>query len=60
VRDILGSVGEVYRRGGDEIVVLAPELGIQDAHKLAEKVRVEVEQRFQKWEGKMIDAPPHC
>jgi len=49
VNDVLGSAGEVYRRGGDEIVVLAPRLDTEDATRLGEALRSEVESQFRAW-----------
>jgi len=49
VRGVLGIVGEVYRRGGDEVVVLAPGLCDVRARELAERTREEVEARFRAW-----------
>ena len=49
VKNVLEFQGEVYRRGGDEIVALIPELDAQQAQMLAEKVRAAVEERFRKW-----------
>jgi len=49
VREILGTVGEVYRRGGDEVVVIAPGLAETRARELAERLRLEIERRFCEW-----------
>jgi diguanylate cyclase (GGDEF)-like protein len=49
VNKVLGAVGEVYRRGGDEIVVLAPGVCETVALELAEKTRVEIETSLQAW-----------
>lgn len=49
VKKVLGAVGEVYRRGGDEVVVLAPGICETVALELAEKTRVEIETSFQAW-----------
>lgn len=46
---IFSSVGEVYRRGGDELVVLAPGLQIAVAEELAEALRKGIEERFAAW-----------
>jgi diguanylate cyclase (GGDEF)-like protein len=48
-KDVLGSVGEVYRRGGDEIVAFAPGLDSPSAQDLAERARSSVEIRFREW-----------
>jgi diguanylate cyclase (GGDEF)-like protein len=49
VKEILGLVGEVYRRGGDEVVVIAPGLTEERAKDLAERVRAQIESRFRVW-----------
>jgi diguanylate cyclase (GGDEF)-like protein len=49
VKDVLGKVGEIYRRGGDEIVAFAPGLDSSTAQDLAEQVRNGVEIRFREW-----------
>jgi diguanylate cyclase (GGDEF)-like protein len=56
---VLGNVGEVYRRGGDEVVVLAPGLGGASARELAERTRLEVENVFRDWasERRLRSAP---
>lgn len=52
VKRLVGKVGEVYRRGGDEVVVLAPELDPTRARALAESVRATIESEFTVWAGK--------
>jgi len=52
VKRILGKSGEVYRRGGDEVVVFAPGLDGSAARALAEKVRNAVESDFREWGDK--------
>jgi diguanylate cyclase (GGDEF)-like protein len=49
VRDVLGTVAEVYRRGGDEVVAFAPGLGAETAQKLANTVRLRLEEAFRAW-----------
>jgi diguanylate cyclase (GGDEF)-like protein len=49
VKRILGPVGEVYRRGGDEVVAFAPGLDGLRARALAEDVRVAVENELRSW-----------
>jgi diguanylate cyclase (GGDEF)-like protein len=49
VKNVLGSVGEVYRRGGDEVVALVPGLNETRALTLAEEIRSTVEARFRAW-----------
>jgi len=48
-KEILGSFGEVYRRGGDEIIALSQGLTHSDAAALAEKLRSTLADRFEKW-----------
>lgn len=43
------GAGEVYRRGGDEFVIIAPDLRGSDAERLAEKIRAEIESVFLAW-----------
>jgi diguanylate cyclase (GGDEF)-like protein len=49
VKEILDPFGEIYRRGGDEVVAIAPGLAEEKAKDLAEKVRAHVEVDFAKW-----------
>lgn len=49
VRDILGPVGEVYRRGGDEVIVIAPDLSVAAARELPERLRTTIEVEFRQW-----------
>jgi len=49
VKRILGAVGEVYRRGGDEVVAFAPGLDTERAQTLAEEVRAAIEAEFRHW-----------
>lgn len=49
VKGVLGGVGEVYRRGGDEVVVLAPGLCEASARELAEITRADVEKKLSDW-----------
>jgi len=51
VQRLLGSVGEVYRRGGDEVVALVPGLDGDRAVELAEALRGLIEEEFQLWSG---------
>jgi diguanylate cyclase (GGDEF)-like protein len=41
--------GEVYRRGGDEFVVIAPDLRGHDIKSLAEEIRAGIESAFLDW-----------
>lgn len=59
VRDVGGKVGEVYRRGGDETVVLAPRPDETSAQALAEDIRSAVESTFRRWSAEhRISTPP--
>ncbi len=49
VKKLSGDRGEVYRRGGDEIVVLCPELDSDAARQLSETIRATVELEFHAW-----------
>ncbi len=49
VQEILKQTAEVYRRGGDEVVALAPGVPGQVAFELAEKIREKIEAEFLKW-----------
>lgn len=49
VKDVLCKFGEVYRRGGDEVVAFAPGLDHATSKRLAEDVRVAIESRFAEW-----------
>lgn len=49
VRENLGPYAEVYRRGGDEVVVLAPGLSGPEAAELAERLRQRIESDFREW-----------
>ncbi len=49
VYDLFKEIGEVYRRGGDEIVALAPGLRQPAALDLAEKIRCTIEAEFLRW-----------
>ncbi|WP_160167494.1 GGDEF domain-containing protein [Paraburkholderia kururiensis] len=46
---VVAGHGEVYRRGGDEFVILAPGIRGSAAAKLAEAIRVEIESQFAAW-----------
>ena len=49
IKEVFGRVGEVYRRGGDEIVVLAPGLAEQECLNLAEHARRLIAEKFEVW-----------
>lgn len=59
VKNILGQVGEVYRRGGDEVLVLAPAIAADTAEQLAEQLRQEIENLFRVWDSaRNLDLSP--
>lgn len=43
------GVGEVYRRGGDEFIIIAPDLRGSEAEQLSERIRSEIELAFLAW-----------
>jgi diguanylate cyclase (GGDEF)-like protein len=49
VKRVVGRYGYVYRRGGDEIVALVPEIDISTAQALAEESRAAIESSFRDW-----------
>lgn len=49
VKAVVGSVAEIYRRGGDEIIAFAPDLPDLRARELAEKLRAKIELEFAGW-----------
>ncbi|WP_188692184.1 GGDEF domain-containing protein [Bowmanella pacifica] len=44
IKDKIRLTDYVFRYGGEEVLVVAPELGLEDAVKLAERIRVGIEQ----------------
>jgi diguanylate cyclase (GGDEF)-like protein len=56
---IFSSVAEIYRRGGDELVALAPGHRTPKTTQLAEKLREAIERAFIDWgQNKDIQKPP--
>jgi diguanylate cyclase (GGDEF)-like protein len=51
-KNICGRSAEVYRRGGDEVVVLGPRMDEDHALVLAEQVRATIESEFSDWGAK--------
>jgi len=49
IRKVMGKHGEIYRRGGDEVVVLVPELDPTIVRALAEETRAAIESEFREW-----------
>lgn len=56
---VFSSVAEIYRRGGDELVALAPGLRGTAATELAESLRKSIEDEFRTWgDKKGLTCPP--
>lgn len=56
---VLASVAEIYRRGGDELIALAPGLRGPTAVELAESLRKSIEDQFRAWgTAKGLERPP--
>lgn len=49
VKRVVGLHGYVYRRGGDEVVALVPEVDVSLAEAIAEELRAEIESVFRGW-----------
>ena len=49
VKRIASSLGEVYRRGGDEVVIIAPEITRKEFLDACEAVREAIELEFKQW-----------
>lgn len=59
VKDVLGQVAEVYRRGGDEVVAFAPDIDGGIARELAETLRSRIQTRMADWgRAKGLTSPP--
>jgi diguanylate cyclase (GGDEF)-like protein len=48
-KKVFEKCGEIYRRGGDEVIALAPGLSHDLAHQLAEELRALTEAEFKRW-----------
>lgn len=59
VHDEIGTVAEIYRRGGDEVIAFAPFVSSGEARERAEALRDAIEQRFKHWSSKrgLLTAP---
>jgi diguanylate cyclase (GGDEF)-like protein len=56
---VFQKAGDVYRRGGDEVIALAPGVDRYTAERLAEELRVNVEADFRAWSSKQgLSTPP--
>ena len=53
--EAVGNLGELFRFGGEEFTVLMPAAGIEDAIKLAEKLRYAVERAPFTYRGRLLD-----
>jgi diguanylate cyclase (GGDEF)-like protein len=49
VKEIVGTNGYVYRRGGDELVAIIPRIDSSSARETAEKIRRQIESEFCVW-----------
>lgn len=59
VRNVLGSRGEVYRRGGDELVAYVIGMSDTEAALLAERLRTAIQDTMNTWAvEKALDTPP--
>ena len=58
-KKIFEYAGDVYRRGGDEVIALAPGLAHDRARELAEELRSTTEEEFRKWSSERgLASPP--
>ena len=59
IKAVTGHTGEVYRRGGDEFIIISPKVDEPTADALAEKLRSELELAFCTWskEHNLTPAP---
>jgi diguanylate cyclase (GGDEF)-like protein len=59
VKQTIGKLGEVYRRGGDEVVALISEIDSNQAQALAERIRTSIESQFVVWsQNRGLAHPP--
>lgn len=49
VNRVLGTIAQVYRRGGDEVVAVSVDMDRQQMRQLAEAVHAEIERAFAVW-----------
>lgn len=49
VKRVVGKVGYVYRRGGDEVVAFAPDFEAEATRVMAEEIRATIEADFRQW-----------
>jgi diguanylate cyclase (GGDEF)-like protein len=54
----LGGVGEVYRRGGDEIIAIAPDTSAIELARVCELTRARIETEFASWCSTRGVTPP--
>ncbi|QPL29574.1 GGDEF domain-containing protein [Pseudomonas fragi] len=58
IKKVLGATGEVYRRGGDEFIIISPMMNEANADQLAESLRKELETSFEAWGHCNALSPP--
>lgn len=59
IKSVMGGAGEVYRRGGDEFVVIIPGCDDAEIDRLAEELRSEIQVSFENWgKDNRIEGPP--
>jgi diguanylate cyclase (GGDEF)-like protein len=56
-KKVVGSAGEVYRRGGDEVIAIAPGLEVRRAVELGEALRSQIQTTFEGWATERQLAP---
>ena len=54
-RAVVANRGDVYRRGGEEIVALLPYCPLDSCHDIAERARREIEETPIRYEGEMLN-----
>lgn len=59
MRHTAGGAGEIYRRGGDEFIIIFPGMGEETSNLLAEQLRKDLETAFIEWNTEYrLSAPP--
>lgn len=59
IKSVMGGVGEVYRRGGDEFIIIVPDCDANVVDTLAEELRAKIQSAFLDWGREYgIDGPP--
>jgi diguanylate cyclase (GGDEF)-like protein len=49
IKEEIGAIAEIYRRGGDEVIAFAPFITPEEARDRAESLRAAIEGRFRRW-----------